>query len=80
MLSVNTTARVSVNAMRSAAAQIVSMPGSRHQALMPLAGYLLSSRFEAAVMSVGHWIAFAMLSVIGGNMVTPRGYEKRQKP
>ena len=39
------------------------------QALMPLIGYLLGSRFEKYIVSVDHWIAFALLAGIGANML-----------
>lgn len=39
------------------------------QALMPLIGYLLGHGFESAIASIDHWIAFALLALIGGNMV-----------
>ena len=39
------------------------------QALMPVVGYLLASSFSAIVVSVDHWIAFALLSFIGLNMI-----------
>ena len=39
------------------------------QALMPTLGYLLGSTFEQYITSVDHWVAFIMLSVIGGNML-----------
>ena len=39
------------------------------QALMPLLGWLLGYRFEAAIASVDHWIAFVLLVLIGGNMI-----------
>ena len=39
------------------------------QALMPLLGYLLGSRFESYITHIDHWIAFMLLSLIGGNMV-----------
>lgn len=39
------------------------------QALMPTLGYLLGSAFASVVNSVAHWIAFALLAVIGLNMV-----------
>lgn len=39
------------------------------QALMPTIGYLLGTRFEKYVTSIDHWIAFALLVLIGGNMV-----------
>lgn len=39
------------------------------QALMPALGYLLGSAFEQYITSVDHWVAFILLSVIGGNML-----------
>ncbi len=39
------------------------------QALMPLIGWLLGTQFESIIKSVDHWIAFALLVLIGGNMV-----------
>lgn len=39
------------------------------QGLMPAAGYLLGSAFTGLVQSVDHWIAFVLLSIIGGNMI-----------
>ena len=39
------------------------------QALMPLAGWALTSRFSTYLEAVDHWIAFAMLAFIGGKMI-----------
>ena len=39
------------------------------QALMPLIGWLLGVRFQGMIVSVDHWIAFALLGLIGFNMV-----------
>ena len=39
------------------------------QALMPLLGFLLGSRFQGLITSVDHWIAFVLLAFIGFNMV-----------
>lgn len=39
------------------------------QALMPLIGWLLGMRFQGMIVSVDHWIAFVLLSLIGFNMV-----------
>ena len=39
------------------------------QALMPLAGWLLGVRFQGMIVSIDHWIAFVLLSLIGFNMV-----------
>ena len=39
------------------------------QALMPLIGYLVGTRFQEYVVAVDHWIAFVLLALIGGNMI-----------
>lgn len=39
------------------------------QAGMPLLGYLLGSQFHKYIVSIDHWIAFALLAFIGGKMI-----------
>lgn len=39
------------------------------QALMPLIGYYLGSLFANMVTKYSHWVAFALLLAIGGNMI-----------
>lgn len=39
------------------------------QALMPFLGWLLGRQFEAYITSFDHWIAFALLTFIGGKMI-----------
>jgi putative Mn2+ efflux pump MntP len=39
------------------------------QAIMPLAGYLVGSNFEKYISMVAPWVAFILLSFIGGNMI-----------
>ena len=39
------------------------------QALMPLIGWFLGTRFEKYITSVDHWIAFVLLAAIGANML-----------
>lgn len=39
------------------------------QALMPLLGYLLGSRFERYIDAIAPWVAFILLALIGGNMI-----------
>lgn len=39
------------------------------QALMPTIGYFLGASFEQYITSFDHWIAFALLALIGANMV-----------
>jgi len=39
------------------------------QALMPIIGYLLGSAFYGGIAAFDHWIAFALLTFIGGKTV-----------
>lgn len=39
------------------------------QALMPFIGYTLGIQFEHYITAIDHWIAFALLSLIGINMI-----------
>ena len=45
------------------------------QALMPLLGYFLGIQFNTLIVSIDHWIAFILLSIIGINMIN----ESRKK-
>ena len=40
-----------------------------YQAIMPLSGYLLGTTFSDLVISIDHWIAFILLTTIGGKML-----------
>ena len=50
-------------------AAIVGLWFGGFQALMPMIGYFLGSRFSNAIQSVDHWVAFILLSLIGANMI-----------
>lgn len=39
------------------------------QALMPLIGFYLGSLFAVAIEAIDHWVAFALLALIGLNMI-----------
>ena len=39
------------------------------QALMPLIGFFLGTLFAEAIVAFDHWVAFALLATIGGNML-----------
>ncbi|MCH5184521.1 MAG: manganese efflux pump [Oscillospiraceae bacterium] len=45
------------------------------QAVMPLLGYSLGSRFSVLIENFDHWLAFGLLALIGGNMI----YETTRK-
>lgn len=48
---------------------IIALYFGGSQALMPALGWLLGSQFEAYIVSIDHWIAFVLLSFIGGKMI-----------
>ena len=50
-------------------ALIIGLYFGGFQAIMPVLGYSLSKGFENFVTSIDHWIAFILLSIIGGKMV-----------
>lgn len=52
------------------------------QAAMPLIGWFLGSSLSIYIVAVDHWIAFALLALIGGRMVwgTLKGGEEEEAP
>ena len=49
------------------------------QALMPLLGYLLASSFADYIRAYDHWIAFALLVLIGANMIREAFSKEEEK-
>ena len=60
---------LSVRQLRPRHALLAGLYFGGFQFLMPVLGWLLGYRFEAMITSVDHWIAFLLLSLIGGNMI-----------
>lgn len=59
-------------AMKKAPAKAMVVCGAwfgGFQALMPLIGYYLGTLFIDAISAIDHWIAFALLALIGINML-----------
>ena len=50
-------------------ATVVALFFGGFQALMPLVGWALGTRFEQFITPVDHWIAFVLLALIGGKML-----------
>ena len=48
------------------------------QFLMPIAGWLLGSAFRSYIDNFDHWIAFALLALIGGKMVKESLFAKEE--
>ena len=60
---------LSIRTLKLRQALIVGAWFGAFQALMPAVGWLLGSAFANLIESVDHWIAFVLLSLIGGNMI-----------
>ena len=50
------------------------------QAVMPVIGYLLGSSFYSYISEYDHWIAFALLALIGANMIRSSGSSRGRGP
>ncbi len=55
--------------IRPRSAAIVGLWFGGFQAGMPLLGWLLGSRFAGSIEKIDHWVAFALLTLIGANMI-----------
>ena len=49
------------------------------QFLMPIIGYLLGNTFADIVKNIDHWLSFALLSIIGGEMIKESFEVKNEK-
>lgn len=49
------------------------------QALMPMIGYLLGAGFTGYITGITPWIAFVLLSLIGGNMIKEAVSKEEEK-
>ena len=60
---------LSMKKMNWKSAIIISLYFGIFQAFMPVVGYFLGNTFESYVTNIDHWVAFILLSLIGGNMI-----------
>lgn len=60
---------LSMKSMSWKKAIIIGLYFGVFQALMPVIGYFLGATFESLVTKIDHWIAFALLTFIGTNML-----------
>ena len=50
------------------------------QALMPILGWLAGSTIEPLIAAYDHWVAFALLAYVGGNMIRAGlGHEEEER-
>ena len=64
---------LSLRGLKAKHAALVGLYFGGFQALMPVLGWALGTRFEHVIESVDHWIAFALLLVIGLSMIREAG-------
>ena len=60
---------LSVGKMKAKHALIAGAWFGVFQAIMPLVGYFLGTAFGGYIEAFDHWVAFALLVLIGGNMI-----------
>lgn len=60
---------LAMNRVTPGRAAVVGLWFGGFQGLMPLVGWFLGSRFAGYIAAVDHWIAFALLVVLGINML-----------
>lgn len=63
--------------LRRSQAALASFCFGLFQGLMPMIGYLAGRAFAQAVSAIDHWVAFALLSFIGGKMAADAVREMR---
>ena len=60
-------------------ASIVGLYFGVFQAVMPLLGFFLAAQFASHIQAMDHWVAFALLAIIGGKMIW-ESFSKKEKP
>lgn len=60
-------------------AVIIALYFGIFQAVMPLIGYFLGMTFESIVTTFDHWVAFALLTLIGGGMIKDSFDDEEEK-
>ncbi len=60
-------------------ALLIALTYGVYQFLMPVAGYVGASFFYRFIASIDHWIAFALLSFLGGKMIIETVHEMKAK-
>lgn len=58
---------------------VISLFFGGFQALMPLIGWFLGSKFSDSIQKIDHWIAFLLLAFIGGKMIFEAFHENKSE-
>lgn len=67
--AVSITNGIAMCTLRIRPALLIAFFFGAFQAIMPLLGWLAGFRLKELIVSTDHWIAFALLSFIGGKMI-----------
>lgn len=70
---------LSMKKMNWKSAIIIALYFGIFQAGMPIIGYFLGTAFSSFVENIDHWIAFILLSIIGGNMIKESTDDETEK-
>jgi manganese efflux pump family protein len=76
--AVSVTSGICVSKLSRRHALRASLSFGAFQFAMPLAGWLLGAAFRIYIQSLDHWIAFGLLSLVGGRMIV--GFFKGKSP
>lgn len=76
--AVSVSSGISVRGLRAFHAVRASLLFGIFQFAMPAAGWFLGRTFSSSIQSFDHWIAFALLALIGGRMLREAGLLRRQ--
>lgn len=60
---------ISIKKMDYKKSIIIGLYFGAFQALMPVIGYFLGETFSEFISNIDHWIAFILLTIIGGKMI-----------
>ncbi len=67
--AVSVTSGISIKNMKIRHALIIAATFGAFQAIMPVIGWLIGGRAREFIITIDHWIAFALLGLIGAKMI-----------
>lgn len=71
---------LSMKSSRAGSCAIVGLWFGGFQALMPIVGYFAGIHFREAIESFDHWVVFALLGLIGVNMIREALEDQKEEP
>jgi putative Mn2+ efflux pump MntP len=77
--AVSVSSGISIQGLRVFHAVRASLLFGIFQFAMPIAGWFLGKTFSSYIQTFDHWIAFALLALIGGKMLWEAGQQAGQK-